>query len=135
MKNWFKWVALIFLLFIVYIVYSANTGHNIIVFQFVNYLPFGDKMGHFFLFGFFSLVVNIALKFKPFKYFKSIPLGTCLVLICLILEELSQAYFPNRTLDFVDLIADSLGIAVFTLIGIYFNNKGCFTQNKAEDLL
>ncbi|MFP4845807.1 VanZ family protein [Winogradskyella sp. PE311] len=116
-------IALLFFLFIVWIIYSANVGNQTIFFDFVSAIPFGDKLGHFFLFGIFTLFLNLALDFKPMNLFKKIPLGTVIISICIILEELSQVFFPNRTLDALDLIADILGILTFTYIGFLFENK------------
>ncbi len=86
-------------------------------FDLVNWIPFGDKIGHFFLFGILTLVVNITLKFKEIKLWMQLPLGSVIVSALVLLEELSQTFFPNRTLDISDLIADGLGIICFTILG------------------
>lgn len=131
MNKLFKGITIAFLLFIIWIIYSADTGANNIFFQFVNWLPFGDKIGHFFLFGLFTLAANVALKFKVLVNWNNIPVGTIIVSICVLIEELSQSFFPNRTLDITDLIADSLGILFFTFIGTVLNKKGYFRlKNK-----
>jgi VanZ family protein len=125
MNKLFKTCATLFFVFIIWIVYSANTGKKNIFFDTVNLTPYGDKVGHFFLFGILTLIVNQALSFKRFWLCKNLPLGTVLVSVFVILEELSQWFFPKRTLDVTDLIADGLGIFVFTVIGYYFfNNTG-----------
>lgn len=133
MIKFYKGVTIVFLLFIVWIIFSANTGRNNIFFDFVNWLPFGDKFGHFFLFGFLTLGVNFALKFKRFKYWKLLPLGTLLVAVFVVIEELSQAFFPNRTLDIIDLIADGFGIMFFTFIGNVIYNKTAFKLKESNN--
>ena len=132
MSKWIKGITVVFLLFIIWIIYSADTGGKNIFFDFVNWLPFGDKVGHFFLFGIFTLAVNFALNFKRFKYFRILPIGTFLVAICVFVEELSQAFFPKRTLDIADLIADGLGILVFTFVGNLLNKKFNLNSNKSK---
>ncbi|WP_178985720.1 VanZ family protein [Winogradskyella helgolandensis] len=124
MYKLFKGITVVFLLFILWIIYSADIGKQNIFFNITDGLPYGDKLGHFFLFGFLTLFLNIALQFKRFKYWQKLPLGTFLVLIFVFLEELSQGYFPNRTLDILDLIADGLGILTFTYMGnLGFKNR------------
>jgi hypothetical protein len=113
-------IAIAFILFVGWIIYSADVGNNTIFFDVVKAIPNGDKLGHFFLFGVFTLLVNLGLNFKTWK---GLPLGTVLVSIVIILEELSQAFFPNRTLDIVDLIADGLGVLAFTYLGYWLFEK------------
>jgi VanZ family protein len=120
----FKRITIVFFIFILWIIFSADTGRQNIFFKFVNSIPNGDKLGHFFLFGVLTLSLNFALKFKAIKLWQKLPLGTVLVSVFVLLEELSQAFFPNRNLDIADLIADGLGILIFTFIGYYlFENK------------
>lgn len=130
MRKLFLGITIVFLLFIILIIYSADTGRNNIFFDFVNWLPFGDKIGHFFLFGIFTLSLNVALKFKRVKLWQKLPLGTVLISIVVILEELSQAFFPNRTLDITYLIADALGILFFTYISYLLYESKTFGLPK-----
>jgi len=124
MNKLFQGITVVFLLFILWIIYSANVGDNNIFFNLVSKIPYGDKVGHFFLFGILTLLLNIALKFKRFKLWPKLPFGTILVSVFVVLEELSQGFFPNRTLDITDLIADGIGITIFTYIGyLVFVNR------------
>ena len=117
LKKLILFVAIAFFSFIVWIIYLANTGQNSIFFEFVDILPYGDKLGHFFLFGFLSLAANFAFKLKTFSLFsRDIYIGSIIVFSFALIEELSQYFFPNRTLDIIDLIADILGILMFTLL-------------------
>ncbi len=106
-----------FFSFILWIIYLANTGQNSIFFQLVASMPYGDKLGHFCLFGLLTLVTNAALRFRSWQL-KKLPiyLGTIVVFSFASLEELSQYFIANRTLDIDDFIADVLGIALFSLI-------------------
>lgn len=56
-----------FFLFIIWIIYLANTGQQSIFFDLVRLIPYGDKVGHFGLFGMLTLLANFASKFKVFK--------------------------------------------------------------------
>lgn len=118
-----KGLSIAFLLFVGWIIYSADVGNHNIFFDFVKAIPNGDKLGHFFLFGVLTLLVNLGLNFKRFKLWKRLPLGTVLVSTFVLFEELSQAFFPNRTLDIIDLIADGSGIIAFTYIGYLLFEK------------
>ncbi|EDP69871.1 Vault protein inter-alpha-trypsin [Flavobacteriales bacterium ALC-1] len=132
MKKPFRLITIVFFLFILWILFSADTGKKNIFFDFVNMLPNGDKLGHFFLFGTLTLLLNFALRFKSILLWQKLPLGTILVSVFVLLEELSQAFFPNRTLDIADLIADGLGILIFTLVGyLIFENKN-FRMEKIK---
>lgn len=104
-----------FLGFISWIIYSANTGQMNPFFLLVQQIPYGDKIGHCILFGLLTLVVNYCLNFKQLLKTKLL-LGTVIVFIFAIVEELSQFYIPLRTLDIVDLIAGTFGIVLFDLI-------------------
>lgn len=135
MSKLFKVIAAVSVLFVLWIIFSADLGLKNIFFDLTNAVPYGDKLGHFFLFGILTLTVNIALKYKRTKFWKKLPLGTLLVSIFVVIEELSQAFFPNRTLDITDLIADALGILVFTYISyLLFKNDvlGLTEANKNE---
>ena len=114
MSKLLQGITVVFLFFILWIIYSADTGKHNVFFYLTDKIPYGDKLGHFFLFGILALLLNIALRFKRFKLWQKLPLGTVLVSLFVILEELSQAFFPNRTLDITDLLADGLGILVFS---------------------
>lgn len=106
-----------FLGFIAWIIYLANTGQSSIFFKFVASIPYGDKLGHFCLFGLLTLGVNFAFKLKSFTLISfNIYLGSSLVFLFVLVEELSQYFIPNRTLDAADLIADAVGIITFSLV-------------------
>ena len=88
---------------------SANTGQSSIFFDFVHWLPFGDKIGHAGLFGLLTVLTNVALGNRRVGNF---PLGTLLVIGFVFLEEVSQHFLPNRTFDIIDLLADGVGIMI-----------------------
>ena len=116
-------VAVVFFAFILWIIYLANTGGSSVFFDFVRSIPHGDKLGHMCLFGFLTLVTILGSKFRSFACGRfKLYYGAVLVGLFVVGEELSQAFIPSRTFDFVDLAADSVGITI--AVGIaYVANK------------
>jgi VanZ family protein len=77
-------------------------------------LPYGDKIGHFFLMGTFSLLVNLALEARTVRFGRFTPLlGTLIVLLLVTLEEISQNWVDTRTFSLLDLAFDWAGIWIF----------------------
>ena len=117
-------LSVIFLGFIIWVIYLANTGQNSIFFELVRSIPYGDKVGHFFLFGLLTLGANFVFKLKSYSLLScKLYVGSIVVFIFVLLEELSQYYIPSRTLDITDLIADILGITTFSLITKLIHKK------------
>ncbi|TPH13598.1 trypsin [Litorilituus lipolyticus] len=117
-------LALCFFSFILWVIYQANTGQQTVFFQLVAAIPYGDKLGHFCLFGLLTLLVNFSLNFKTLRLgFTQLYLGSVLVSTFVIVEELSQFFIPNRTLDPLDLLADFVGILTFSLLSVYFQKS------------
>ena len=111
-----------FFCFILWVIYLANTGQNSVFFQLVAGIPYGDKLGHFCLFGLLTLASNLAFRFKSFSlYSMEVFLGTILVFSFVVIEEFSQYFIPNRSFDLIDLSADFIGIAFFTVVTSYLN--------------
>ncbi len=108
-----------FFLFTLWVIYIANTGGSSIFFRISNSIPYGDKLGHFILFGCFTLLLNFAFKFKKTIFYSSnIMLGTLCVIVFALGEEITQAFIPRREFDFIDLGSDALGIALFNYLSL-----------------
>ena len=106
-----------FLGFIAWVIYLANTAQPSLFFDLVASIPYGDKIGHFCLFGLLSLAANFAFKLKKIALGSfNVYLGSAVVCLFVVMEELSQYFIPNRTLDIIDLVADFFGIIVFSFI-------------------
>jgi len=117
-------MALSFFGFIGWVIYLANTGQKSLLFDLVAAIPYGDKLGHFCLFGLLTLFINLAFKFKTIKLVgHEIYLAVLIVSTFVVLEEFSQYFVATRTLDVFDLIADFLGIAVFSAISLWLSKK------------
>ena len=109
-----------FFFFILWVIYMANTGQNSIFFDFVRSIPYGDKIGHFCLFGVLTLGANYVFKFQKLEaYGIRLFLGTVLVIAFIVVEELSQHFVPTRTLDLFDLLADAAGVFLFSYLSEY----------------
>lgn len=108
-------IAASFFSFILWIIFLANTGGSSVLFDLVRAIPYGDKVGHFFLFGTLTMTFIIASRFTTFSLGGfDIYYGVVVVAIFVISEEISQAFIPSRTLDILDLLADAAGIILFT---------------------
>lgn len=120
-------IAVVFFAFILWVIYLANTGGRSVFFDFIRSIPYGDKLGHICLFGFLTLVTIIGSKFRAFSCggFK-LYYGAVLVGLFVVVEELSQAFIPSRTFDFVDLAADAVGIVI--AVGIAYVAKKHLTN-------
>jgi VanZ family protein len=109
-----KWLAALFFGLICVIVLIANAGLGGRYFGLLFQLPYGDKIGHFFLMGTFSLLVNLALGARTVRFGRFTPLlGTLIVLFIVTLEEFSQNWVDTRTFSLLDLAFDWAGIWVF----------------------
>ena len=115
MKHW----AILYGVAIIVIVVLADTRHLGFIGAIYDF-PFGDKVGHFLLFGLLSLSVNLAA-FEARHHVDRwrVALMTSLVLALLIgLEELSQRWIASRTFSLFDLATSYLGVASFAWLAI-----------------
>ena len=125
-----KWAAALFFLFIVLIIVLADKG-MLGILGIINQIPYGDKAGHFVLYGILTLLVDLAL-------FRSLPNSDpkllaikCGFLLALLigLEEFSQRFFPSRTFDLVDLTFSYLGVIFFSWMALRTRKR----NDKIED--
>ncbi len=116
--------ALSFLLFLVWIIYLANTKQPSIFFDLVRVIPYGDKVGHFLLFGFFSFVLNFAFKLNSFKIGRMpIFIGSTICIAFAFVEEFTQLFIVSRTFDLIDLAVGLIGIIVFNILTHYIKQQ------------
>lgn len=104
--------AIAFALFMVSVIVAANADISHPGVALVRWLPYGDKLGHLGLWGAFTLVVNLAV--GPDRRLASIPLGSVMTSVAMTVEELSQGFLSNRTLDALDYAANVVGIMLAT---------------------
>lgn len=114
-------LSLSFLIFMLWVIYQADSGEPTVFHRLIKDIPFGDKIGHFFLFGMLALLSDMALNLRVIgKGTLSIRLGSLLVFTFASIEEVSQMFFPQRTFDVLDLLASVFGIMVFGLLTTLF---------------
>lgn len=114
-----KWITILFTLFILFIIVLADTG-NLGILKLVNRLPYGDKAGHFILYGILALLADLTLfRSFPLQSPKRIAVLSGLILALFIgLEEFSQQFFAERTFSYKDLIASYLGLIFFSWLAL-----------------
>jgi len=119
-----KWLAILFILFIVGIIVLADLG-ELGILDVINNIPYGDKAGHFILYGILTLLVDLAFfRSRPNLNPSLLALRIALILALLIgLEEYSQRYFPSRTFDLVDLTLSYLGVIFFSWAALRINKR------------
>ena len=95
----------------------ANAGHPIALFQWLKTVPNGDKWGHLVLATILTVSFNGMFGFKTIR-FGPLPIyiGTVLVAILALLEESTQFYIPNRTVELLDLTSDGVGLIIGSAI-------------------
>ena len=121
-----KWLAILFTIFIILVIILADAG---ILSQYVGFLysfPWGDKAGHFILYGILTLLINLTLtRSLPHQSRPLLAVKCGLILALLIgLEEFSQQYFANRSFDLVDLTFSYLGLIFFSWLAIMVKKIG-----------
>ena len=111
-----KWLTFFFVLFIILIIVLADMGILARYVGFVYAMPYGDKVGHFILYGILALLINLTIfRSRPDQSRKLLAVRTGLILALLIgLEEISQQYFADRTFSFMDLSFSYLGVIAFS---------------------
>lgn len=121
-----KWLAILFGLVIVAIIVLADLG-KLGYIRFLYDFPYGDKVGHFILYGILTLLIDLALFYSsarrisstllPSRKWFAVKVGLILALVITV-EEFSQQYFSNRTFDLIDLFASYLGVIVFSWLAL-----------------
>jgi len=109
-----KILLVVYVFILAAIIFIADRKGTRYVLDFVGNIPYGDKLGHFLLMGFFALLLNLALDARIFSLWKfRYLLGSLIVFVIVTLEEISQKFVAGRTFDWGDLVVDYLGILIF----------------------
>ena len=112
------------------IVFLADKRTTQYLFKAIRNFPYGDKIGHFLLMGFFSFLLNLALSGRTVSAWKfRYLLGSLIVLTVVTAEEFSQIFIRGRTFDLGDLAADFLGIFLFGELARFICNR----KNKSKE--
>ena len=123
-----KWLTFLFSLFIILIIVLADQN-RLGLLKVINEIPFGDKAGHFILYGILTLLLDLTfIRALPNRSPKLVVVSIGLILAVLIgAEEFSQQYFPSRTFDLVDLTFSYLGVAFFSGVALKIKRRGGVT--------
>ncbi len=106
-----KWITIGFGLFILAIIWLANGKSRLLAFAYE--IPLGDKIGHFILIGTLALLINLTWPKEGLRIGRwPVFTGTLLLLPLVLLEEISQLWFPARTFSLFDLLFDVAGMLV-----------------------
>ena len=131
MKSAIRFVTVLFFLFLLVIIYHANTGTRFIVFDWVQWVPLKDKVGHFVLLGCLTILANMGFEFREFSFKKrNLFVGTIAVIGFALIEEFSQIFIKLRSFELADLLADGLGISLF-----HYFSKHLMKKWKQRELL
>ncbi|MEQ9307322.1 MAG: VanZ family protein, partial [Marinoscillum sp.] len=90
--------SILFFTFICLIIFMADTDHDSWILKIPKIIPYGDKLGHFLLYGIMAFLLNTTLNYRRIKVLKvSFLLGALIVLGFAIAEEFTQLAFSSRT--------------------------------------
>ncbi|HEX5329372.1 MAG TPA: VanZ family protein [Sulfuricurvum sp.] len=102
-----------FFVLLLAIIYKADTANYNFAFHVVGMIPYGDKIAHAVLYGIMVYLLNYGFNGKRWL---RIELGSVIVFGFALIEEVSQLYFPSRSFDWFDLLADAIGIVAVTMV-------------------
>lgn len=106
-----------FVLFMILVIIWADTDTMPTFLRRMYTFPFGDKIGHFVIYGVFAFLLTWAMPARRLNLGRfSLPLGIVIAVAFATLEEASQLFFARRTPDLFDLLMGYLGIYASTWI-------------------
>lgn len=126
-----KRLTIFFALFIIAVIALADMGILSRLLSFVYEVPYGDKAGHFILYGILTLLVDLTLfesrpdaSSSPSTSRKLLVVKTGLILALLIgLEEFSQQFFAERTFSLLDLSFSYFGVIAFSWLALTIKSR------------
>ncbi|MBI2331549.1 MAG: VanZ family protein [Chloroflexi bacterium] len=116
-----KYIAILFSLFIITVIILADRDAIPPFVRALYDFPYGDKLGHFILFGLLNLILTLTfLRALPNRARNWVALSVGLTLaLAIAAEEYSQQFFSARTFDLIDLTASYLGLVVGAWIAMW----------------
>lgn len=108
-----KYLTALFALFILAVIALADMGQLGFLHGLYDF-PFGDKAGHFILYGMLSFLLNKTFlrSFSNRVPKRAVWVVSLLLALVIGLEEWSQNFVSARTPDWVDLACSCLGVVV-----------------------
>lgn len=134
LKLFLKLAGIFFICFVLYLLIIVDLKIPNRFAEWVEYLPFKDKMGHFLLIGTLAFFTNILFDLKRVSFLnKKILLGSLIITVFITIEEFSQIFLSNRNFDLIDLVCNYAGILVFgflsVILGNYLNKNNVNLEN------
>lgn len=127
-----------FFTFIIWMVVQADMDKSNLIMEIGRAVPWGDKIGHFILYGILALLLNIALGFRQIRIrIRRFHLGSVIVFAFAIIEEFTQLSFSTRTFELVDMLFDLLGIGILSSVAFrrfVIRKLRSFTDYLAKNL-
>lgn len=104
---------------IAWVIVQANQGERHPWLDAFLRLPAADKFGHFMIYGLLAACLDAALRWRMLTLRAGwrLPWAATLVLAFSLLEEASQLLTATRSPDVLDIVANLLGVGVFSLLG------------------
>lgn len=120
-------------LFLFSLIWLADSGRGRWLSSLAELIPGGDKTGHFVLFGMLAFLVNLVMLGTVVCFGRlTILLGSAIVMVVVISEEVSQLFFLTRTFELLDISADLAGIWAFgQLARLYLSKERVLALSSA----
>lgn len=130
-----KILTAVYLLIVAGIIVAADVKSTSYLLNFVGNVPYGDKIGHFILFGGLAFLVNLSLGARSFclKRFSYL-LGSLIVLLVITIEEFTQIFMRGRTFSWIDLLCGYAGVLFFGEIARIVCQKILAKNNQDKSL-
>jgi VanZ family protein len=121
-----KRTAVLFTIFIIGIIILADMGKLPRFLGMVYDFRYGDKLGHFILFGLLNFFITRAAisAFSTRDPLRVAVFCGLILALFIAVEEYSQNYFPDRTASWFDLLAGYAGVFIGGLIAFKRRTMG-----------
>jgi VanZ family protein len=118
-----KILGAIYFFFLLYLMWAADSGNLPEYASFLYDFRYGDKVGHFVLYGGVAFVLCLAFP-KSFQVWRfKIPFIALFFLLFALGEEWSQTLFPRRTPDWLDGACSAVGIILGSSIASFIKKR------------
>jgi polysaccharide biosynthesis protein VpsQ len=134
LKAFFTLCTLVFTGFALWLIFEKDMGVSNAIIDYVAAWPNGDKVGHFLLFGTVSFCAVIASDFKIINISRYLVIykASLFVAVIVIIEECSQIWLITRTFELADLLANILGILVFSSLAYAIGKRYKITDSNSN---
>ena len=113
-----QWIAIGFVVFLAMIIILADYRHLPSFITMLYSFPYGDRIGHFVLFGLLLLLLRIAFPVPLIRIMnRNFPVLTLVLAVIIVVEEISQIFIPARTFSWGNLAASLAGWGLGWRIG------------------